>query len=310
MVKDSSLPVRLEALQSLFIMGPSWDLAKGVQKGLPPPIDEKAAEDIINTIKLRISGAKPAETNVQAELWCRLVIVRFGTQEVVPEQLNAIANHLTDKEDAVKYQSLFALRLLGRNAEPKLQNIVNFVNSNQTAPIVREAALMALGSIGEKAIDPIVKVITNTAEEPEIRIAALKALAVMGEKGEKARTAVVLIIKDDSNIKDPSDSKIALLHQALLTLAAMGIKAQPEIPILETLSKELVVVKQTRLNGPKYKEYINNPETKRLLEKLSEKQREELFKNHPEDQFKRFVDDAIEFIRKSTEGHPGGEPKK
>jgi HEAT repeat protein len=318
MVRDNCLPVRLEALQSLFIMGPAWgEVAKGAQKGAPPPIDDKAAQEIVDVIKKRLTGAN-RETNVQAELWCRLVIVRFGTQEDLPDQVNGIANHLKGPEDAVKYQSLIALRLLGGNAQPKIQDITNFVTSKETSPMVREAALMALGAIAlgslgekqEKAIEPIIKVINDPNEEPEIRIAALKALAMMGEKAEKARTVVVLIINDDSNIKEPSDSKIALLHQALLTLAAMGIKAQPEIPILETLSKKLVEVKETRLKGPKYKEYLDNPETKRLLAKLTEKQKEELFKNHPEDQFKRFVDDAIEFIRKSTPGHPGGEAKK
>jgi HEAT repeat protein len=312
MAKDDCLPVRLEALQSLFIMGPAWDLEKGVQKDMPPPIDEKRAQEIVSTIRPRINGAKPLEANVQAELWCRLVIIRFGTVDDMTGQLNGIADHLSkDGEDAVKYQTLFALRLLGKNAEPKLQLVANFVNSKETSPIVREAALMTLGSIGEKAIDPIVKVISDTNETPEMRIAALKALALLGEKAEKARILVVAIIKDESNLNDPSSSKIALLHQALITLAAMGLKAKPEVPTLQNLTVQLIAVKEKRMKSETYQKWLKSPETQRALGGMKPEEAEELLKNqNPEDQLKRFVEDAIKYIEKSEDGHPGGAPPK
>jgi hypothetical protein len=162
-----------------------------------------------------------------------------------------------------------------------------------------------------KAIDPIIRVIDDPKEEPEMRIAALSALSRLGEKvPEKARGLLTKIIQDPANLDDPTASRTALLHQALLTLASMGEKAFSEVPILQTLSKQLLVAKEKRMNSDDYKKWRNNPETEKIFKKLTEKQREEYFNNQPEDQFKKFVDEAIEFIRKSTPGHPGGEAKR
>ncbi len=309
LVKDSALPVRLEALQSLFILGPPYETAK-TKKNEPPSIDEKAGQEIVGLIKPRVTGTKPAETNKQAELWCRLVIIRFGGPDDIKDQLNGIAAHLSDADDTVKYHTLFALRLLSPLNEEKIQPVVNILNS-KAQPVLREAALQTLGAMGEQALEPIRKVIEDPTEEPEMRIAALKALAMLGEKAEKGRAVVVEIIKDPSNLKDPTQSKIALLQQACLTLASMGVKAQSEVPVLKNLSADLLDLKTKRLKGEDYQKWYKNPETQRWLNSLKPDDRDDILKNHhPEDQFKRFVDEAIQFINKSEPGHPGGDPKK
>jgi len=310
MVRDPALPVRLEALQSLFILGPPYEAAKTNKKDEASNIDEKAAKEIVGHIKARVTGTKTAETNKQAELWCRLVIVRFGGPDDIKDQLNAIAAHLSDADDTVKYHTLFALRLLSPYNVEKIQPVVNILFS-KAKPVLREAALLTLGTMGEQALEPIRKVIEDPTEEPEMRVAALKALAMLGEKAEKGRPVVVAIIQDQTNLKDPNQSKIALLQQACLTLASMGVKAQSEVPVLKDLSAELLRVKAKRLKGDDYQKWYNNPETQRWLKGLDEKLRDDILQNHhPEDQFKRFVDDAIQFILKSDPGHPGGDPKK
>ena len=91
----------------------------------------------------------------------------------------------------------------------------------------------------------------------------------------------------------------------------MGVKAQGEVPILKTLSEQLLVVKTNRLKGEDYQKWYKNPETQRWLNSLKPEDRDDILLNHhPEDQFKRFVDEAIQFINKSEPGHPGGDPKK
>jgi len=312
--KESCVLVRLAALESLFILGPPLDLTKPAQKGMPPTIDTKAAEEIIDIVKKRIAGAKPVETNKQAELWSRLVVVRFGTVDDMHEQLNAIAENLTNNDESVKYQTIVTLGFLGENAEPKINQIVAILNSTKTNPqghTLREAALMTLGSIGEKAIEPIRQVIEDTAEEPEMRIAALKALAMMGEKAGRVRGSVVAIVQDPLTLEEPSKTRIALLEQALLTLAGMGVKAKSEVPSLQTLSKKLVAVKEKRMRGEEYQKWLKSPETQRWLKSMKKEEADEILNNqNPEDQLKRFIDDAVVYINKSEEGHPGGAPKK
>jgi hypothetical protein len=110
-------------------------------------------------------------------------------------------------------------------------------------------------------------------------------------------------------IQEATASSIALLDQALFTLAAMGVKAQSAIPLLQNLIVRLDDVKKKRLETVEYKKFVNNPEFKKMLDKLSPEEKEKLFDNHPEDQLKRFVKQAIHYIEDSTPGHPGGETK-
>jgi HEAT repeat protein len=233
---------------------------------------------------------------------------RYLTPAESKDHLETILSHSRlGNSDAVKLQAIEIIGLMGEAAAPKIDAIAGVLNDKE--PILRAAALHTLGAIGVKAIDPIIRVIDDPKEEPEMRIAALSALSRMGEKAEKARGVLTKIIQNPANLDDPTASRTALLQQALLTLASMGEKALSEVPILETLSKQLPIVKEKRMNSDDYKKWRNNPETARIFNKLTEKQREEYLKNQPEDQFKKFVDEAIEFIRKSTPGHPGGESK-
>jgi hypothetical protein len=180
---------------------------------------------------------------------------------------------------------------------------------NEKDLVFRVAALNALGAIGVKAIDPIRRVITDPKEQPEMKIAALAALSKMGEKAESAREMLSNMIKDPENLAEPTASRIALLHQALLTLASMGVKAQSEVPMLIELAAKLDEVKKKRLGSPEHQKLIKNPEYIRLMDRMTEKEKKELQENQPEDLFKKFVLEAKKFIEASTPGHPGGEKR-
>jgi HEAT repeat protein len=107
--KDISAPVRLSALQSLFALGPPLKNGSDVSKKI---LDEMKGR--IGAMK----GATASENDRQIELWCRLVIIKFGGD--LDEQLNAIAQHMTDKEIAVRLQAVEVLGLVGEAAAPKL----------------------------------------------------------------------------------------------------------------------------------------------------------------------------------------------
>jgi hypothetical protein len=310
----------LEALQSLFLLGPPW--AANIKAGSkePPQIDDNAAQETINVLKSRIGGKKAAtatETDKQIELWCRLVIIRFGVKEDLDEQLKGIVTHLSDPELSVKLQALEILSFLGENAIPALEVVLKLLDQKELAESpsalrtrlpVRLSALHTLGAMGAKALDPIMRTISNPKEEPEVRIAALAALAMSGEKAEPGRERVLEIIKDDSNLK--TEVGPALLRQALVTLAAMGVKAQGSVPTLDDLKTRLEKLRDDRLKSPEYQKLMNSPEVKLLLDKLTTEERKKVLDYNPEDEFKKGVQETIRYIKESTPGHPGGEHKK
>jgi hypothetical protein len=243
---------------------------------------------------------------------------RYVTPTEARDYLNTILSHSRiENSIAIKLQAIQLIGLMGEVAVPKLDLIISVLNDKE--PILRVAALQTLGSVGEKikdpiirkekTIDPIIRVIDDPKEEPEMRIAAMSGLSRLGEKAEGARGSLTKIIQDPANLDEPTPTRTALLQQALLTLASMGEKALSEVPILKTLSDQLLVAKEKRLKSPEHKKLVENPEYVRIMNRLSKEEKEKLEKNQPEDLFKKFVDEAIEFIRKSTPGHPGGEAK-
>jgi HEAT repeat protein len=308
--KDQCAVVRMEALQSLLLLGPPWSANLKPGSKDPPEYDPKRAQDMVEVMKARLApkkGSVATETDKHMELWYRFVIIRFGVKDDLEEQMTAIAHHLTDPEASVRIQALEILGRLGDLAAPKLEAIMKLLSDKELA--VRATALMALGGIGEKAMETLKGIIRDPKEETEIRVAALAGLAKMGEKAENARELVMSIIEDPMIIQEATASSIALLDQALFTLAAMGVKAQSAIPLLQNLIVRLDDVKKKRLETVEYKKFVNNPEFKKMLDKLSPEEKEKLFDNHPEDQLKRFVKQAIHYIEDSTPGHPGGETK-
>ena len=315
LARDPSLPVRLEALHSLFILGPPYSEDKKTAEQ-EPPVDETAAKSVVNYLKNnRLAATKSTqalEHNKQAELWCRLVIVRFGLKLDLEEQLNGIAAHFNDPESAVRLQALELVGLLGPLALAKRDAILERLNDKE--PLVRSAALFALGRMGEKmegkAFDAIIAIIFDSSQEMKVRIDALAALGMLGEKvPEKARELIMTkIVQDHNNLK--SADGVALLQQALITLASTGVKAKPLLKDLEALKTRVRDEKLKRMDGPEWKNLMANPLFIKHFNSLKPDEQKNLLENQAEDQLIKFIDNAITFIQESVEGRPGPEHKK
>lgn len=147
---DGSVAVRMEALQSLVLLGPPWEGPRKDDK-TPPVINQKAADFVADAMRARVGKgkSKEVEPDKQLEIWCRVVLMRFDPKEINDENLTAIARHCEAKDDGPKVQALQALAIFGEQAGPKVDAVVGVLQDDN--PLVLNTALTALASMGVKA---------------------------------------------------------------------------------------------------------------------------------------------------------------
>jgi hypothetical protein len=156
--KDESAAVRMEALQSLVLLGPPW---AGPAKGkTPPTIDWKSATFVADRMRERLGMAKtksPVESDIQLEIWCRVVLMRFDPKEINDSNLDAVAKHLEARDLGAKLQALQALSLFGEEAAKgkRLDMVLSVLPAEDTAsmndinPVVVNMSLGTLVAMGK-----------------------------------------------------------------------------------------------------------------------------------------------------------------
>ncbi|MCS7272209.1 MAG: HEAT repeat domain-containing protein, partial [Gemmataceae bacterium] len=117
LASDVAAAVRLEALQSLVLLGPPWTGPRKDAKS-PPPIDWKQAAYVAERMRERLQTpkGKGGEIDPQIEIWVRVVLMRFDPKEIGDTHLNAIARHLSSSELGPRLQALQALSLFAEQA--------------------------------------------------------------------------------------------------------------------------------------------------------------------------------------------------
>ncbi len=189
LAKDVSASVRMEALQSIMLLGPPWAAPKKLDDKGPPPIDVKSAEVIINFMKFRVGDPKlkrqPLEKDKQVEIWARLVLMRFDPKEVNEDNLDAFARFLTGGEVGVKVQALQAIAIVGELAGKKVNDVVR-VMEDATAPqqltIVSIQTLMAMGAAAKPALPNLKKMLEEKKKPFDEKMAEIKKLEAAKEQ--------------------------------------------------------------------------------------------------------------------------------
>lgn len=171
LARDISAAVRMEALQSLVLLGPPWAAVR--KPGGPvPPIDTKAAAVVADNMRTRLGVGKkaPLETDKQLEIWCRVVLMRFDPKEVSDEQLNAIAKHLDSTDLGPKLHALQGIAILGESGAKKIDDVVKLVKLDDSVKtledfniLVFNTALNTLAAMGVEA-RPAIPVLEKTAQ--------------------------------------------------------------------------------------------------------------------------------------------------
>jgi hypothetical protein len=173
LANDKSAAVRMEALQSLLLLGPPWaEVRKADDKTTPLKIKAKDAETIINYMRVRVGDPKTKtlgkEKDKQVEIWARLVLMRFDPKEVNDDNLDALARYLTGAELGAKIQALQALTIVGEGASRKLTDVIR-VLEEKDAPFGLTVAsiqvLMAMGAGAKPAIPNLQKMLDEKKKE-------------------------------------------------------------------------------------------------------------------------------------------------
>jgi HEAT repeat protein len=172
LARDDSAAVRMEALQSLLLLGPPWAAVMKPGAKVPPPIKAQDAATIIRSMRVRIGDPKTKteakEKDKQVEIWARLVLMRFDPKEVNEENLDALANCLTDPDIGVKVQALQAISIIGQGASKKLSSVVR-VLEDKTAPFPVTVAsiqvLMTMGAGAKPALPNLQKMANERKKE-------------------------------------------------------------------------------------------------------------------------------------------------
>lgn len=192
LLDDHSAPVRLEAAQSLVLLGPPYQpRQKGAVplkdvKGLPPPLDTEGIAKYVGTMKKRLAPAKKPqnsrekpsptgliEPDMQVEIYIRLAIMRIDLKEMLNEEhLNRLGMYVAGEETGPKLQALAALAMMGDAAAKRLDDVVK-VLSHEDPLVVNTAVstLVAMGTSAKPAIPAIEKLKDREpmAKEPKER---------------------------------------------------------------------------------------------------------------------------------------------
>lgn len=175
LTEDHSAPVRMEAYQSLTLLGPPLlprdakaPLLKDIKSAADvPKTDEKQVVGYVAIIKKRLApyvppkGGPPSPTGVverdkQVEIMARLVLLRFDQKEPPDEHLSAIAKYVHDKETGPRLQALNVLGLLGPVGAKKIDDVARaLLDEDATIVVAALTTLVQFGQAGKPAIPSV-----------------------------------------------------------------------------------------------------------------------------------------------------------
>ena len=175
LANDPSAVVRLEAMQSLAILGPPWEGAHPPGDKTPPKLDMKGVAAHVTSLRKRLAPApsRPGEKSSsglverdkQVELWLRLVLMRFDTKEIADENLNVIGRAVGSSEHGARIQALAILGMMGEVGAKRLDDITRALTSDDLE--ILQSALSALASLGvnaKPALPEVRKLLTHKDE--------------------------------------------------------------------------------------------------------------------------------------------------
>ncbi len=183
---DHSAPVRMEAYQSLVILGPPLaprdpkaPLLKDLKNEVPRS-DEKVTAGYVAAVKKRLSpapapkaGESPSPTGLverdkQVEIMARLVLMRYDPKELNDENLSAVARYANDKDVGPRLQALNVLGQMGPAAARKIDDVVRALTSDDAEVVVAAiTTLVQFGPSSKAAIPAVERLRTRGMTEDE-----------------------------------------------------------------------------------------------------------------------------------------------
>src|SRR5262249_33422011 len=160
---DSSAVVRMEAVQSLVLLGPP-----DVPPNSPPEVYAEKVTPLYDTVKARLKNEKDKSVLV----WLYMLQMRLNGADLTDDNVKKVSGYIADQSVNVKIHALTALGLLGDKARPALGAITEALKSPEG--LVVAAAITSLAALGETA-RPVVSDLMKVNQETKDEI--LKALS-------------------------------------------------------------------------------------------------------------------------------------
>jgi hypothetical protein len=156
LLKDDSAAVRMEAMQSMIVLGPPYT----TNPALYPKLVAPYLEEINQRLKL--------EKDDTVKIWLYVVQMMYDDRTVEGKDGNMvkIAGYLSAKEDALKVQALGALAILGPRAKPVVIDITQCVKDPESSVVIAAlTTLVTMGSAAKFALGDLQKQLVITKDK-------------------------------------------------------------------------------------------------------------------------------------------------
>ena len=156
LLKDSCSVVRLEAVQSLVLLG-------------PPEYNRQLPQEYPVKIKPFLDAATAAqktEKDKSVQIWLMMLIMRYDGSQLKDENIKLIVNHIDGADVAARLHALSAVGMLGEKAKPFIGKVTGVLTTNDPPSIgAALSTLAALGDVARPALPELEKLKTDTKNE-------------------------------------------------------------------------------------------------------------------------------------------------
>ncbi|MGL4421841.1 MAG: HEAT repeat domain-containing protein, partial [Gemmataceae bacterium] len=159
MLKDDCMPVRLEAVQSLVLLGAPYH-----NPNIPNDYPTKVKPYLDAAM-----NAQKAERDRGIQIWLQMLVMRYDGGQLTDPNIKLIANHLDGIDVGAQLHALTALGMLGDRAKPFVPKIASVLNREE--PPVVYGGVSTLATIGEsaKAALPDLEKLKGTTKDENLK---------------------------------------------------------------------------------------------------------------------------------------------
>lgn len=208
-VSDACAPVRLEAINSLWMLG------------LPPRIADADLEK--RALEARMKNDRDKVVSLSA----RALLMNFDEKYLTRVNLDALAKPLDDIDIRLRVASANLLGMLGKKAKTKVPELVNAAGDKDYDLAL--AAVVAMGRIEDAAAVPtLTRMMRSPNTDMRLRCQAARTLGSLGENAKESLPELVATLGE----KEP-----ALVSAAIAGIALMGESGKAALPDVKKLTE-------------------------------------------------------------------------
>lgn len=175
---EKSVPVRLELVQALVVMGPP---------NVPNPMDYPT---VIEPYFRAVTDAQKDEKDKAIQVWLQVLVMLYDGSQLTEATIKKIADYIPAVDVGGRIAALRALALLNERSKPFVPIMVDALKSDDTSTVVEAMnALAALEMVARPALPELEK-IKATSKDEGLKDLAGQAIDIISGKKPAAPGAV------------------------------------------------------------------------------------------------------------------------